>query len=271
MRAQPRRTSARAPRRAKKASARGASLSEHAYSEIREQILRGELALGATLSRRRLAAELVMSVLPVAEALKRLENDGFVKSRARVGTRVCRPTPEDVREQYEVREALECQSARLFAEKASGQERRELEEMARQLDELFNRCAAGESDPQFLYNVRSYHAQFHLRMAECTGCRALREILEKNHVLMFTWLFDMAARRPVLPPRHHRDLVRAINRGTPEEADRAMRLHTREGLAAIMRALAEKSWRADPVREGVSVGARSAGRGSAPTHRYGKH
>jgi DNA-binding GntR family transcriptional regulator len=179
-----------------------------------------------------------MSVLPVAEAMKRLETDGFLESRPRVGTRVCRPTARDVREQYEVREALECQAARLFAEKAAPGERREIEQLARELDDLFNR-AQGESDPEFLYFVRSRHVRFHLRIAECAGCRALRQILEKNHVLMFTWLFDIAARRPVLSRRHHRELARAINRGTPDEADRAMRTHTREGVEAIMRALAE--------------------------------
>jgi DNA-binding GntR family transcriptional regulator len=229
---------ARRPRRAA-TPARGTSLSEHAYNAIRERILRGELRLGAPLPRRQLAAELGMSILPVAEALKRLENDGFIESRARVGTRVCQPTPEDIREHYEVREALECQSARLFAEKASTRERDELQAMAEELDSLFNRCSAGESDPEFLYRVRSYHVQFHLRMAECTGCRALRQILEKNHVLMMTWIFDIAARRPELPPRHHRDLMAAISQGAPEQADAAMRHHVREGVASIMRALAE--------------------------------
>src|SRR5437879_2002130 len=60
-----------------------------------------------------------MSLLPVSEALQRLENDGVVESVPRVGTRVCLPTPQDIRERYEIREALESQSARLFAEKAS--------------------------------------------------------------------------------------------------------------------------------------------------------
>ena len=60
-----------------------------------------------------------MSLLPVAEAIQRLATDGLVESRPRIGTRVCLPTAQDIRERYEVREALESQSARLFAEKAS--------------------------------------------------------------------------------------------------------------------------------------------------------
>ncbi len=213
------------------------SLSERAYLLIRERILKGELALGAALSRRKLASELGMSLLPVSEALQRLENDGLVESRPRIGTRVCLPTARDIRENYEVREALESQAARLFAEKASVREKLEMEKMAEHLDALFNRCASGENDPEFLYAVHSFHSQFHLRIAECTGCRALRQAIEKNQVLIYNWLYDVAARRPPLPPRFHRDLLEAISKGDPEDADHAMRHHVRHGLDNVLRAL----------------------------------
>lgn len=48
-----------------------------------------------------------MSVVPVTDALRRLEGDGLLESRARAGTRVRVPTEKDVRELYELREALE--------------------------------------------------------------------------------------------------------------------------------------------------------------------
>src|SRR2546422_9847720 len=99
-------------------AARAATLSEKAYLAIREDILRGQLRPGTPLSRRRLARDLGMSVVPVTDALRRLEGDGLLESRARAGTRVRVPCEKDVRELYELREALETQSARLFAEKA---------------------------------------------------------------------------------------------------------------------------------------------------------
>jgi DNA-binding GntR family transcriptional regulator len=210
------------------------SLSEQAYTLIRDRILKGDIPLGAALSRRKLAAELGMSLLPVAEALQRLENDELVESRARVGTRVCLPTAEDIRERYEIREALESQAARLFAERASARDRLELEKMAERMDAMFNRCADAKNDRDFLFAVQSYHSEFHLRIAEGTHCRALRQTIEKNHVLIFNWLFDVATARPPLPPRFHRDLMDAINQGKPEEADRAMRRHIRYGLDTIV-------------------------------------
>ena len=46
------------------------SLADQAYLAIRERILRGQLGLGAVLSRRELAHELSMSMLPVCEAMR---------------------------------------------------------------------------------------------------------------------------------------------------------------------------------------------------------
>ena len=214
-----------------------AGLAERAYLIIRDRILKSELPLGAPLSRRKLAAELGMSLLPVSEALQRLESDGLVESRPRIGTRVFRPTAADIREHYEVREALESQAARLFAEKASVREQMELMRMAENMDVMFNRCAAGDKAPDFLFAVQSYHSQLHLRIAECTGCRALRQTIEKNHVLIFNWVFDVAAQRPALPPRFHRELIEALCQGDPEAADAATRKHIRYGLGNIVRAI----------------------------------
>ncbi len=220
------------------------SLSDRAYLQIRGQILKGELSPGASLSRRKLAQKLDMSLLPVAEALQRLEGEGLVESRPRVGTRVCFPTPQDIREHYQVREALESQAARLFAEKATAEEKRELKQMAKRMDELFNTCFAdgrGERASDFLYEVHDYHVQLHLRIAECTGCRALCQTIEKNHVLTFNWLYDITANRPSLPARFHRDLIDAISKGDPEEADHAMREHVRYGLDNVLRGIIRRT------------------------------
>lgn len=225
------------------------SLSDHAYLVIRDRILRGEIPLGGALSRRKLAAQLDMSLLPVAEALQQLENDGLVESKPRVGTRVCMPAANDIRERYEVREALESQAARLFAGKASLKDKLELVKGADRLDAMFNRCFdTGEKDRDFLYAVHSYHSEFHLRIAQSTGCRALQEAIERNHVLVFNWLFDVAAERPRLPPQFHRDLADALIKGDPELADTAMRAHVRYGIDRVVAGVSAKVEPASSMR-----------------------
>src|SRR5438105_3260353 len=104
-------------------------LMEQAYFMIRERILRGSLPLGSVLSRRKLAEEFGMSFLPISEALQRLQTEGLVESRPRVGTRVRIPTPDEVRGRYVVREALEAESAKLCCTHATFQQRLELRRM----------------------------------------------------------------------------------------------------------------------------------------------
>src|SRR5262249_54312722 len=62
----------------------------------------------------------------------------------------------------------------------------------------------------------------------------------KNHVLIFNWLFDVAASRPPLPARFHRELTESLNRGKIETADKAMRSHVRYGIESIVAALGDR-------------------------------
>ena len=225
----------------KQAPAERQSLSEQAYFVIRERILSGEIPLGAAVSRRKLAAELGMSLLPVAEALQQLESDGLVESRPRVGTRVCQPTADEIREHYEVREALESQAARLYSVRAEASDRQEMMSRADRMDEMFQQCAAGAiKDREFLYAVHNYHLDFHLKIAEYARCPALHRTIEKNHILIFNWLFDVAAKRQPLPRRFHSELIHELNQSDPERADRCMRAHIRYGMEANVNAIAER-------------------------------
>ena len=221
------------------------SLVDQGYVAIREDILRGRLRPGMPLSRRRLAEELGMSVVPIAEALRRLEDDRLVESRARAGTRVRVHTEEDVRALYELREALETQSARLFCQRATPGQRQEVRRLAEQLDVLFSRLASGD-DAEFGYAVHTHHVQFHMRIAEYARSPLLRSMIERQHVLILNWLFDLTGRRTPLPPKFHARLAEALGSKEVERADAAMRAHVRYGLMEIsgeLGTLAASEWR----------------------------
>ncbi len=214
------------------------SLAARAYLEIRNQILKGDLPVGMALSRRKLAAELNISVPPVTEALQQLESEGLLESRPRAGTRVRIPTQQDVEDRCIVREALETQAARLFAERATPAEKDELRRMGRRVDQLYTCCETEAVDRDFLFSVNTYHMSLHLRIAECARCPALRDAIEKEQVLVFNWLFDTAVQRRTLASDHHVRLTESLATGTPEQADAAMRQHIRQGLAEVLAGLA---------------------------------
>lgn len=234
------------------------SLASRAYVEIRDNILKGDLLAGAVLSRRELAKELNISVLPVSEALQRLERDGLVESRPRVGTRVLIPTRQYVEDRSLVREALEMQAARLFAERATAAEKKELRQMGRHVDQLYVACETS-SDREFLFSVNTYHMKLHLRIAECARCPALRDAIEKEQVLIFNWLFDTVAKRRTLGSNFHSRLADALAGGAPESAATAMRRHIQRGLNEVVEGLAriererKNVWRPSKTLPGIAT------------------
>jgi GntR family transcriptional regulator, rspAB operon transcriptional repressor len=219
---------------AKSQSALHPSLATQAYFEIRNKILKGEIVLGEAISRRGVAQELGMSFIPVAEAMQRLEAEGMLESLPRIGTRVRIPTANDVRDRYIIREALEVQSARLFCERATAADREELSSLAAQLDTMAQEQA---SPRESQFEFQSLHVRFHMRIADCTGCAPLYEMLEKNQVLIFNWLFDVAADSQ-MPAQWHGTLMDVLNGNDPDAAALAMGTHIRTGMSEIQSAIA---------------------------------
>jgi DNA-binding GntR family transcriptional regulator len=204
-----------------RASAETASLAAEAYTVVRQRIARGELVLGQPVSRRRLAAELGMSFLPVTEALLRLEFEGLLESRPRAGTRVRIPSPQDVEGNYVVRQALETQAAILCSQMATPAERSELRRLAARVDAL-----STQSDRSMYPTL---HLKLHQRIAECARCDALREAIEKTHALALIWLCVMRKPSPDDLPRRHQELVGDILGGDDGRIADAMREHLAVG------------------------------------------
>jgi DNA-binding GntR family transcriptional regulator len=212
-----------------RASAEPSSLAAEAYAFVRQRILRGDIGLGEVISRRKLAAELKMSFLPVSEALLRLQFEGLLESRPRAGTRVRIPSPEDVRGHYIVREALEVQAAIRFTLVATAVERRELVRLAARVDALARQ-------PHRVPYVRA-HQRLHARIAQCARCPALVEAIEKTHALASIWLCAIRTPRADDPPARHRELAEAVVSGDPDRAAVAVRAHIAEGLSRALEVL----------------------------------
>ena len=202
-----------------KTASDSSSLAGEAYAAIRDRILRGEVGVGQVISRRKIAAEFGMSFLPVSEAFLRLEFEGLLESRPRAGTRVRIPTREDVLGQYVVREALEVQAAKLFAQTATAEERTELLRLAARVDSMSGQSEAGRS--VFL----SLHERLHHRIAECGRCPALCEAIDKTCSLSSIWLCMGRSFPEGHPPRRHQELLETLAAGDVGKAGDAMRQH----------------------------------------------
>ena len=200
-----------------KESAEPSSLASEAYSVVRQRILRGDIVLGQVISRRKLAAELSMSFLPVSEALLRLEIEGLLESRPRAGTRVRIPSPEDVQGHYVVREALEVQAAIRFARVSTPGERAELTKLAVRVDQL----STQQDRPLY----QTVHQKMHARIAQGARCPALLDAIEKTHALASIWFCVMRRPQTDQPPTRHQELADAVCSGDPAKAADEVRIH----------------------------------------------
>jgi DNA-binding GntR family transcriptional regulator len=209
-----------------------ATLAGRVYRALQREITTGTIRPGQRLVRREIAKRLGVSPIPVIEALLRLEQDGLVGSKPNCGARVREWTLETVENECMLREAIECQVARLIAESAGDRQFDELEAAARHLDGLMQRA-----DPGSVIGME-LHMEFHLRLAELAGFPLLVQQLRGawvRRLMQVNWL--NATIEPV-PANWHQALVVVLCRRDVDAAEKAMREHVRYGANSLRLALA---------------------------------
>ena len=92
-----------------------ARVGDQAYNALHNAIVTGEYEAGRRLQIRDLAADLGISVMPVREAIKRLEEVGLVETQPYRGAMVKGLSSEELLQIYAVRRLLEVEAARLGA------------------------------------------------------------------------------------------------------------------------------------------------------------
>jgi DNA-binding GntR family transcriptional regulator len=200
------------------------TLTERVYGAIRDQILTGRLRPGMRLVRRELSKRLGVSPMPVTEALLRLERDGLVESWPLLGSRVRPLTVEDVRNDQVLREAIECQAARLCAEHARDADLSRWMAEARRVDRLME-----QGDPHSTLGMKT-HRDFHLGLASGGGFTCLAEELERvwfRRLMRLNWV--KATHYRAVPRDWHQQLVAAIGTRDLDRAEAKMREHVRYG------------------------------------------
>ena len=155
------------------AGAGGETLTHRVYRTLHEEIISGILRPGHRLVRKTMAKRLGVSPMPITEALYMLEVDGLVENRPLYGCRVRPLTLEDVRNDQVLREAIECQAARLCSENATDADLSRLLLSAKQLDRMIV-----TGDPSSRLGVKT-HLSFHLEIARVAGFASLVEQLQR--------------------------------------------------------------------------------------------
>lgn len=199
------------------------SLSHRVYSDILGRILSGKMKPGDVFNRRQVAAELQVSVAPVLEAMLELEAEGLIETLPRRGTRVRMPNVEDVWGHLMLREALECQAARLCCGESVRRHQMRLQRLASELDALQR-----GSVEQIRQEIR-----FHHYLVSLAQCPPLTEAFER---VMKVGLLHAAGAMESTPPQNslHETLVNELLNADPDTAEAAMRSHLRAANPSLL-------------------------------------
>src|SRR5690349_3976066 len=177
-----------------------------------------ELRPGAVIDERLLMARLGFGRTPTREALRRLAQERLVEVFPRRGTFVTSVDIRDLASLAEVRTVLESHAAQLAAERATDEDRAELQAL---LDEL---PRSAERDP---HELIALDERIHRQVYRCTHNAFLEATLEEYYVLALRiWYLSLDRNRELEQAvLGHRELLEAIRDGEGERAAEEMRRH----------------------------------------------
>ncbi len=223
---------ARRGRKGRSAVIQRASAEMIATEHLRNAIIRRRLHPGQKIVQEKTSRELGISRVPVREALKRLETEGWVLSNHGRGFIVKQITLDDVYEIHVINTALEGLAAR---EAASVTNKEGLSEAGKLLERMKN-----VSRLQEWYDLNE---KFHLFVYRQTGMDRLLELIKRFRMttsrIIFLYLskslnFEKAN-------KEHEKIFRAVMEGRSEEAERFTIKHLTDTRKDVMSMLEKLS------------------------------
>lgn len=206
-----------------------ASAEAEAYAYLLNRIRIGSLKPGVRLRAEEIAVQIGMSRMPVREAFRRLDTEGYVTIRPNRGAIVTDHTFEEIQELFEIRSVLEGLAARLAAERIGPDEIKEL-------GELLRRMRLGQRNAD---DWLSRHWAFHEYICDLSGRKRLVREIERLHGALepYLRLWFFHANRPVIAIKDHQELLKVISSRNPDKAEAAMREHVLVTAPQIIRFL----------------------------------
>jgi DNA-binding GntR family transcriptional regulator len=212
------------------------SKADHAYELIRERIVHHRAAPGERLVIEQLARELDVSVVPVREAIRRLEAEGYVTYTRNVGATVSTIDLERYPETVEAVAVLEAAAVGLAAPHIGAQELA----AARELNERMRRSLERLDPRRFTLTNQAFHRVLYER---CPN-RRLLDLVTREWALLETTrqsVFRYIPERARDSVAEHDRLLRLIEERRPsDEIEAFARTHRMQTARSLLRQLGDE-------------------------------
>lgn len=196
--------------------------------QLRGDVLRGALPPGTRLVEVALAERYGVGRAAIRAALVELQGEGLVEREANRGATVRRVSLDEAIEITEARGVLEGLVARLAAERATDDERAELESIVADMD-------AAVIDGE-LARYSELNGTFHRRLREVSRHEVATTLVDnlRNRAVHHQFRLAVVSGRASESLEQHRAIARAVASGDPDAAEAAMRAHL-DSVAGVLR------------------------------------
>ncbi|MDT0433365.1 MULTISPECIES: GntR family transcriptional regulator [Streptomyces] len=205
----------------------GEQAKQHALGELRQAILRGEMAPAQRLVENELAEQFGVTRASIRAALIDLEAQGLVERIRNRGSRVRVVTVEEAVAITECRMALEGLCAAKAAALVSDRQIAELTELGTAMTK-----AVADGEPM---TYSELNQQLHTRVRHFSGQRTAVDLLERLNAQLVRHRFQLALRpgRPQHSLNEHLAMIDAISTRDPQAAEAAVRAHLTSVIEAL--------------------------------------
>lgn len=205
------------------------SLGELVYDNLRQAIVRGDLAPGTRLVESRIAGAQGISRTPVREAIHKLERERFIERLPRGGFGVLGLNRQDIIETFGIRSVLEGYAARLAALNYQADDLKPLEAKVDEFERLLRRNQ--------LRSLPDVNTQFHDLLYTLSRSSRLVGMIDalRDHIFRFRQIILRDARQARVSNDDHRLILEHIRRRDAEGVERLVREHILRGQEMVLK------------------------------------
>jgi DNA-binding GntR family transcriptional regulator len=211
-----------------------------AFESVRSQILRRQLAFGTKLNQASLAEQLGISLVPLREALRKLEAEGLVQIVPHRGVFVCTISRDELEDLYTIRMILEGMATRAAVARLTDDHVAKLSALVLEMEQETSR----EDYAKLLLINRA----FHLTLYEVSGrrflCDSITGLWKKSERYRALYVHLPGRSRQALS--EHQEILQALQGRWAKEAVRAVRNNIRQTMTGLLFAF-DKGQETEPV------------------------
>jgi DNA-binding GntR family transcriptional regulator len=209
-------------------------LSKLAYTYLIDKLMRKELEPGNLIEPRDIARKLDISISPVHKALGSLVHEGFVNIIPHKGSFVENSNPTSLINQMMLREAIECQAARIYCGSLVEKNRNLLIPLAEKLDKT----------PMSSQQYWKYEIEYHSLLVSLSNYSSLIRSFE-NNIRLSLFLSIHLYYEENIERSSHIKLTERLTDNNPNKAEKTIREHLRWRKPTFLknlRTVGGKSW-----------------------------